>query len=709
MSNFKIHLNGSNHVSEGRKEAFHSAISDDHQVECTDGQGNNSINNGKIPLYTSQSSPESHHNTSSRISDTVENLIQISPELSNALEMGLNHSFAHQTRTMEIHQQYLDQQNEYAQLITAVLNQQGKVLENGNGSEIQGIIDTLQRGLDNFHKIREKGMEVHKQFLNQQADYSQRYVSILEKQNLVLNNGSSQLKSASQVVTYPKPESTSKQIEPGIEKVEPQSQILDDIQVSSPTIDSQSENLVIDQKVTPEILSSALLRIVGEKTGYPSEMLELDMDLEADLGIDSIKRVEILGALEDEFPTLPPADSEILAQTRTLSEIVDYMNSETAQTSSVSSRTEAQSDPGEASTPVDQTPEDPVVTDQPQSSSNDKYSVEELTVILMEIVAEKTGYPSEMLESGMDMEADLGIDSIKRVEILGAMEEQVPGLPAIEAEILAELRTLGQIVEMMGNGQELPMAPSVQENVVKKKVDPSPLDKTPIKLISLPRPDYLDFTVDQDRPLLVTDDGTDLTTQFVSALIQKGWKVILWSFHESLIPAKKRDFPTEVIHVRQEEPTLDSLSDLLNEIRDQHGLISGFIHLHPLNFKDEVVPESEQGIIKQVFFLAGAIKGDLNTFHPDGRSLFLTLTRIDGQLGLKDHQHFQESSGLSGLVKTLHWEWPDVFCRAVDLDPQLEQEGQIEMLFDEIHDPDRGLVEVGVRLRDRVTIKRDYR
>ena len=49
----------------------------------------------------------------------------------------------------------------------------------------------------------------------------------------------------------------------------------------------------------------------------------------------------------------------------------------------------------------------------------------------------------------MDMEADLGIDSIKRVEILGVMEERVPGLPAVEAETLAELRTLGQIADLM--------------------------------------------------------------------------------------------------------------------------------------------------------------------------------------------------------------------------------------------------------------------
>ncbi len=34
--------------------------------------------------------------------------------------------------------------------------------------------------------------------------------------------------------------------------------------------------------------------------------------------------------------------------------------------------------------------------------------------VMLEVVAEETGYPTEMLDLEMDMEADLGIDSIKR-------------------------------------------------------------------------------------------------------------------------------------------------------------------------------------------------------------------------------------------------------------------------------------------------------
>jgi polyketide-type polyunsaturated fatty acid synthase PfaA len=47
-----------------------------------------------------------------------------------------------------------------------------------------------------------------------------------------------------------------------------------------------------------------VLAIIAEKTGYPVEALAPELDLEADLGIDSIKRVEILGAVSENFPAL---------------------------------------------------------------------------------------------------------------------------------------------------------------------------------------------------------------------------------------------------------------------------------------------------------------------------------------------------------------------------------------------------------------------
>ncbi|ORW20393.1 hypothetical protein AWC18_12000 [Mycolicibacter nonchromogenicus] len=70
-----------------------------------------------------------------------------------------------------------------------------------------------------------------------------------------------------------------------------------------------------------------MLAVVADKTGYPVEMLDLSMALEADLGIDSIKRVEILSAVQDRVPTLPEVDTATMAALVTLREIVDYLQS----------------------------------------------------------------------------------------------------------------------------------------------------------------------------------------------------------------------------------------------------------------------------------------------------------------------------------------------------------------------------------------------
>ncbi len=71
--------------------------------------------------------------------------------------------------------------------------------------------------------------------------------------------------------------------------------------------------------------------------------------------------------------------------------------------------------------------------------------------LLLEVVADKTGYPTEMLELSMALEADLGIDSIKRVEILSAMMKQRPDLPQVDTKVMAALNTLGEIVAYMND------------------------------------------------------------------------------------------------------------------------------------------------------------------------------------------------------------------------------------------------------------------
>ena len=73
---------------------------------------------------------------------------------------------------------------------------------------------------------------------------------------------------------------------------------------------------------------------------------------------------------------------------------------------------------------------------------------------LRELVSQRTGYPVEMLEPGADLEADLGIDSIKRVEIVSAFRKvALPGSekpPEGLMDRLSGAKTLWAIVERLG-------------------------------------------------------------------------------------------------------------------------------------------------------------------------------------------------------------------------------------------------------------------
>ncbi|MGB5832001.1 MAG: SDR family NAD(P)-dependent oxidoreductase [Thiohalocapsa sp.] len=191
--------------------------------------------------------------------------------------------------------------------------------------------------------------------------------------------------------------------------------------------------------VVPAVdIPAALLGIVSKKTGYPIDMLGLGQDLEAELSIDSIKRVEILGALADLIGLDKTADGdrdkvvEELAAKKTLQEIIDWLSDRQPPATSITSSGNAV---GEA------TPQDKDVGE-----------------LLVSLVAEKTGYPAEMLGLDQDLEAELSIDSIKRVEILGALADRV-GLDQAGAdrdqivEELAAKKTLREIIDWLTGRQ----------------------------------------------------------------------------------------------------------------------------------------------------------------------------------------------------------------------------------------------------------------
>ncbi|MCL9796539.1 SDR family NAD(P)-dependent oxidoreductase, partial [Frankia sp. AgKG'84/4] len=79
-------------------------------------------------------------------------------------------------------------------------------------------------------------------------------------------------------------------------------------------------------------VSDVVVGVIGEQTGYPVEMLEPDLDLEADLSIDSIKRTEVLGELAARLGLVDASSGELdeeiveeLAAVKTVRGIVDWI------------------------------------------------------------------------------------------------------------------------------------------------------------------------------------------------------------------------------------------------------------------------------------------------------------------------------------------------------------------------------------------------
>ncbi|WP_225827638.1 type I polyketide synthase [Streptomyces naphthomycinicus] len=75
--------------------------------------------------------------------------------------------------------------------------------------------------------------------------------------------------------------------------------------------------------------------------------------------------------------------------------------------------------------------------------------------VVREIISERTGYPVDMIEPGLDLEADLSIDSIKRAEIAGELAQRL-GLAGgaellddTELEELAKARTAAAVTQWL--------------------------------------------------------------------------------------------------------------------------------------------------------------------------------------------------------------------------------------------------------------------
>jgi 3-oxoacyl-(acyl-carrier-protein) synthase/NAD(P)-dependent dehydrogenase (short-subunit alcohol dehydrogenase family)/uncharacterized ubiquitin-like protein YukD len=73
-----------------------------------------------------------------------------------------------------------------------------------------------------------------------------------------------------------------------------------------------------------EAIKSFVIGLVSEKTGYPAEMLDLDLDLEADLGIDTVKQAELFAAVRTQYG-IPRRENLRLSDYNTLTKVIGFV------------------------------------------------------------------------------------------------------------------------------------------------------------------------------------------------------------------------------------------------------------------------------------------------------------------------------------------------------------------------------------------------
>ena len=375
-----------------------------------------------------------------------------------------------------------------------------------------------------------------------------------------------------------------------------------------------------------------LLKIVAEKTGYPEDMLGLDADLEADLGIDSIKRVEIVGSLQKALPSPVGAamqpQMERFTRAKNLRAILDAL----AALGTAAPRVVAAA----AVAPV---PAVAIKVDLPG--------------ILLKIVAEKTGYPEDMLGLDADLEADLGIDSIKRVEIVGALKAQLPQALATRLaasmETFTRAKTLGLILKHLESEPLLqPAATPVRAPVpVTSTASAAPVVDAP-RYVIRPRPAPLPASRSKLSGVVIVAGGDEgVAAPLVQKLAVAGLKPVRVSATDAAGIAK------DVAAARAQ------------------GAICGLLHLHGLR---EAVPETiqdwralgEQTVIS-LFRLCKALLPELPALH------VRAATRLGGTFG-RDAvgSGTPLAGGVVGFLNCLRHEYPKASVRSVDFNGQTD-------------------------------------
>jgi acyl transferase domain-containing protein/NAD(P)-dependent dehydrogenase (short-subunit alcohol dehydrogenase family) len=350
--------------------------------------------------------------------------------------------------------------------------------------------------------------------------------------------------------------------------------------------------------------------------------------------------------------------------------------------------------PAEPPTPSEANPSAKDTQALPSTPSS--FDRDELTARLLDIVFKRTGYPTEMLGLDLDLEADLGIDSIKRVEILGMLADANGGQTLdVPMEKLTNIKTLRGILDCLCEAAPRLVPDSPTQTEANSTTPRSGIQRMLVTAVDAP-PWIGDNHLSLGGAIVLTDDGAGIAAGLAQRLQEQGQQVALVS-------------PTPVasaIHADLANP--QAVEQLIAQIHDQCGPIKGLIHLLPLApLREGQAWENRlHQDVKSLFLLARGLADELQAASAIGPTVLLAATALGGSFGSDGDlpENFSPAQGgVAGLLKSLGHEWPQVLVRVVDFDIGQPAECLIEKLLAELGDRS-GPIEIGYQGERRITL-----
>ena len=431
-------------------------------------------------------------------------------------------------------------------------------------------------------------------------------------------------------------------------------------------------------------VEARVLSLVAEQTGYPEDLLDMDLDLEADLGVDTVKQADVFASLREAYG-IERDDSLKLRDYPTLNDVVGFIRARMPHAE------EPQAEEPQAEEPQAEEPQakqaqpaaEPAGAGAPAAASDG------VEARVLSLVAEQTGYPEDLLDMDLDLEADLGVDTVKQADVFASLREAY-GIERDDSLKLRDYPTLNDVVGFIR--ERLPQARAqAPEAQAEPEPEQGPAPEPAPAAAELDRADDARFP--RRVPVAVLRPPLDYCVP-TGATIERGTRVVLMpdtSGTGAALSAALAQRGAEVLEIHG-APDVEALESRLAEW-SQAGPIHGVYWLPALDDEGALAALDANGRRDALHVRVKLLAATMRALPED--AFLVTATRLGGRHGYDDDGATGVLGGaVTGFTKALARERTELLIKAVDFAIESDPTMIAELLIGEtVTDP--GAVEIG--------------